>query len=148
MLIRRSNGSYLIARLRNEVDRLFGDFYETVAGGVPFGITGRHAFPAMNVWEDDKNLYAEAELPGLTLNDLEIYVLGDELTVKGGRPASEVKDVTYHRQESGVGPFSRVLRLPLAVDGDKVEATLRDGVLSITLPKEQAAVPRRIEVKS
>lgn len=148
MLIRRTNGSYPVARLRNEMDRLVGDFYETLAGADPFGLVGRHAFPAINLWEDDKTLYAEAEIPGLTMDDLEIYVLGDELTIKGSRQAIETSDATYHRRERGVGPFSRVLRLPVPVDGEKVEATLRDGVLSITLPKEQAAVPRRIEVKS
>lgn len=148
MLIRRANGGYPITRLRNEMDRLFGDFYETLAAGDPFGIVGRRAFPAVNLWEDDKTLYAEAELPGLTMDDLELYVLGDELTIKGSRQAAQTEDVTYHRRERGVGPFSRMLRLPVQVNAEKVQATLHDGVLSITLPKEQAAVPRRIEVKS
>lgn len=148
MLIRAANGSYPIGRLRSEMDRLFGDLYETVAGNAPFGLGGERAFPALNLWEDDKALYAEAELPGLTMDALEIYVLGEELTIKGNRQATEGEEVTFHRQERGVGPFSRVLRLPTPVDAEKVEATLRDGVLSIMLPKEQAAVPRRIEVKS
>ncbi|MGD2111292.1 MAG: Hsp20/alpha crystallin family protein [Phycisphaerae bacterium] len=146
MFVRRGNSIYP-TRLRNELDRVFGDFFENLSSGDPLGVMGRRAFPAINLWEDDTTLYAEAELPGLTMDDLEIYVLGDELTVKGSRQAPETEEVTYHRRERGVGPFSRVLRLPVPVNADKVKATFRDGVLSISLPKERAAVPRRIEVK-
>lgn len=148
MLIRRTNGSFPMARLRNEVDRVFGDFYETLAAGNPLSVMGRREFPAVNVWEDDQSLYAEAELPGLTMDDLEVFVLGDELTIKGKRPEEDTADVTHHRRERGVGSFSRVLRLPVQVDAEKVEATLRDGVLSLTMPKPQAVLPRKIEVKS
>ena len=69
------------------------------------------------------------------------------MTLKGSRQAGDASEVTYHRQERGVGPFSRVVRLPVSVNADAVEATLRDGVLSVKLPKEKSAVPRRIEVK-
>jgi HSP20 family protein len=105
-----------------------------------------HAFPALNVWEDASHLYAEAEVPGLDMKDLEMYVEGDELTVKGRRPTFNEKDWTYHRRERGTGEFCRTVRLPVQVEADKVEATLSDGVLKIVLPKAEAAKARRIKV--
>jgi HSP20 family protein len=104
------------------------------------------AFPAMNVWEQGDEVFVEAELPGLKSNDLEISVVADELTIKGARKDEATDGTTWHRRERGVGPFSRVLKLPVEVDADKVRASLRDGVLLITLAKSPAARPRRIEV--
>ena len=106
------------------------------------------AFPAVNAWEDADNVYVEAELPGLKLDDIELFVVGDELTVKGERRHVDEEDVSYHRKERGTGCFSRVFRLPVGVDADKVEAALRDGVLTVTMPKAAEAKPRKVEVKA
>lgn len=148
MTIFRVNAPQRLLRLREEMDQLLNETFENRSVGGPFGRFGRQAFPAFNVWEDDKNLFAEAEIPGQTMDDLELYVVGNELTIKGGRKDVEQEGVTFHRRERGVGPFSRVLRLPVEVDAEKVAATLQDGVLTVTLPKAQAVLPRRIEVKS
>ena len=134
-------------RLTGGVDRLFSDFLGDVSPGFGLLPLGRQTFPVFNVWEDEGNLYAEAEIPGLKMDDLEVLVMGDELTVKGERKDIEKQDVTYHLRERGVGEFSRVLSLPMEVDPEKVQATLRDGVLSITMPKAQNMLPRKIEVK-
>ena len=136
-------------RPRSEMDRLFEDFF----GGWPdslweTGVTGRRGFPALNVWEDGENVYAEAEMPALELEDLELLVLGNELTIKGKRQGNEKEGVTYHCRERGRGPFNRTIRLPVEVDSNRVQATLKDGVLNVTLPKAETAKPRRIEVKS
>ncbi len=104
------------------------------------------AVPPLNIWEDSECLYAEAELPGMTLEDLEIYVEGDALTLKGGRKAELCDDCTYHRQERPLGSFGRTVRLPVQINADKVEAKLKNGVLTITLPKAEVAKARRIEV--
>lgn len=128
-------------RLTREMDRLFNSVLD---GGTFHRV---RAFPAINVWEDADRLYAEAELPGLSLNDVEIFVVGDELTLKGHRPTDSDKDATYHRRERGTGDFSRVLTLPVEVDAEKVEATLRDGVLTIVMPKAEAAKPRKITIR-
>jgi len=148
MLITRVSESNPIRLLRGEFDRLFSDFVESIPASESFGLRGRHPFPAVNAWEDDTAVYVEAELPGLAMEDLEVLVMGDELTLKGERKEREREGATYHRRERGIGTFSRVLRLPIQVDADKVEATLRDGVLTVKLPKAQAALPRRIELKS
>jgi HSP20 family protein len=148
MLITRVNDSHPIRLLRGEFDRLFSNFMETFPVPDPFGVRGRRPFPAVNAWEDDKTVYAEAELPGLAMEDIEVLVMGDELTLKGERKDLEREGATYHRRERGVGAFSRVLRLPVQIDADKVQATLRDGVLTVKLPKAQTALPRKIELTS
>lgn len=131
-------------RLRGEMDRLFGRY----------GASSRRMFspteyPAVNIWEDDDNLYLEAELPGMELNDLEIYVnRGNLLTLSGERKDPPYEGGTWHRRERGFGRFTRVIELPNAVDADRVEAHFKHGVLTITLPKEEHAKPRRIEVKA
>jgi HSP20 family protein len=106
------------------------------------------SFPAVNVWEDEKNLYAEAEIPGIRMEDLDVSVIENELILKGERKVTADEKATFHRRERGVGTFSRVFRLPVDIDADRVEATLRDGVLQITLPKAEAAKPRKVEVKA
>lgn len=147
MLARISSGIAPVFRLRSELDDLFGDFNRALQTGDARDLFGRHPFPAVNVWENDQTVFAEAELPGLKMEELEVLVLGDELTIKGERKADDGDEVKFHRRERGVGTFSRVVQLPVEVDPEKVEATLRDGVLSITMPKRQEVLPRKIEVK-
>lgn len=105
------------------------------------------SFPALNVWEDGDRLMAEAELPGLRLEDIDVLVVGNELTIKGRRPTpSEIKG-SIHRQERGVGEFTRAITLPVEIDAEKVEATLKHGVLTVLLPKAEPAKARKIAVR-
>jgi HSP20 family protein len=130
--------------LRREMERLF----EPYLGGIGRSLLPRsRAYPAVNVWDDGPRLMAEAEIPGVEPGDVDVHVMGDELTIKGRRKMMEGEKLTYHRQERGTGEFTRVLTLPVEVDADTVEAVLRDGVLKITLPKEESAKPRQIKVK-
>lgn len=143
MLLRRVNGWNPMNRLQEEMERLWGQFgAEPVFGSAP------GAFPALNVWEDDENIYAEAELPGLRLEDLELFVMGNELSIKGTRKFDEQPNTTVHRRERGTGSFSRVVRLPVEVDAQKVSANLRNGVLTVTLPKAPEAKPRKVEIQA
>jgi HSP20 family protein len=106
-------------------------------------------YPALNVWEDAEHVFVEAELPGLSLKDLEIYVTGgNQLTLKGERRFDLPQKGVWHRQERGQGAFTRSLTLPFAVDADKVEARFENGVLFVQLPKHASAKPRKINVKS
>jgi len=102
--------------------------------------------PALNIWEDRDNFFAEAELPGVDEERLEVFTIGDELTIRGKREPLSGKGVTYHRQERGTGEFERVITLPSDVDAEKVEAKLHNGVLTIALPKAETARPHKIEV--
>jgi HSP20 family protein len=106
-------------------------------------------YPPLNLWEDDNNLYVEAELPELELTDLEILVNGDnQLSIKGERKQPPQGKGMWHLQERGHGSFSRMGELPQYVDSDKVTAEFRNGVLTITLPKRKKAKARRVEVKA
>lgn len=133
-----------IERLRSEMDRVLNRW-----SGTQPARFGEVAYPPVNLWEDDQNLYAEAELPGFEMSDLEVYVAGGrELTLKGQRKPPELKGGTRHRQERGYGSFSRTLELPSDIDGQQVSAQLQHGVLTIKLPKRSEAKPRRIDVKA
>jgi HSP20 family protein len=145
MVYRRASNVFPVARLRDEVDRLMSDFFKPNGGERTWG-QPVSSFPALNVWEENDVLFAEAEVPGLKSDDLEISVIAGDLTIRGRRGGQAPEGVAYHRQERGKGEFNRVLRLPVEVDADKVEATLTDGVLLVKLPKAESAKPRKIKV--
>jgi HSP20 family protein len=106
-------------------------------------------FPALNLWEEGENVFVEAELPGLDLKDLEIYVSGgNQLTLKGQRNPSVPEKGVWHRQERAFGVFNRSLTLPFPVDADKVDARLENGILRLQLTKHESARPRKIPVKA
>lgn len=144
-MARRDGPFYPFQQLREEMEKLFTDFFGP-QGFAPVGNMAR-GFPAVNLWEDADNVFAEAELPGIKPEDVEVLVVGRELTIKGKRPAADVPESAYHRRERGTGDFSRVVELPAEVDADKVQARMTNGVLTITLPKAAAARPRKVEVK-
>lgn len=146
MVFRYVSSRNPVHRLRCEMDRLLNGFLGS-AGEVSWPMSGRGR-PAANVWENENALQVELELPGLKSEEVAISVVGDELSIKVDRPDVQQTGVTYHRRERGVGSFARVLRLPVEVDADRVEAELRHGVLAITLPKAESARPRKIQVTS
>ncbi len=128
---------------REEVERFFSSHFP--AAGEASRSQGE---PAINLWESNGELFAEAELPGVKQEDLEVLVAGGELTIKGQRHAPVNGSQAFHRRERTAGDFQRTIRLPVDVDSSKVEATLRDGVLNISLPTAEAARPRKIPVQS
>jgi len=135
-----------LRQLREEVDRLVNDVWGS-GGPMSPGFISRHrSFPTLNVWETDGEIWAEAELPGVSEEDLDISVVGRELTIKGERKATKPDESVFHRQERGLGAFTRSIELPLEVDIDQIEATLRDGVLSLRLPKAESVKPRKINI--
>lgn len=123
-------------RVQGEFDRLFG------------GRPAAAAAPLVNVWTDEHAVYAEADLPAVDPAKLDVFVTeGNQLTIQGERAAPEVSGSVWVRQERPTGTFSRVVTLPALVDADKVEAKYEHGVLKLTLPKSEAAKPRKIVVK-
>ncbi len=111
-------------------------------------LTNPSGFAAINVWEDDDNLYAEAELPGFDSEHLEIFVTSDnQLSIRGERyPIEQVGK--WHRRERRYGRFERQVVLPAAVDADKVDARLQNGVLQVVLPKSEKQRTHRIVVNA
>jgi len=136
-----------LSRFEDEFDRLFRETFESFPRFGAWFWEDRAAYPALNLWEDGDNLYVEAELPGLKPEDLELTVLGDELCLRGERRWEEKEGVTWHRRERGFGKFVRTIRLPSPIASDRVQASFHNGVLTITLPKAEAARSRKVEVK-
>jgi HSP20 family protein len=127
--------------MQSEVNRVFDRW-----GHHPFGIG---EFPAINLWEEEDAVRLQAELPGLEMKDLELFVSGrNQLTLKGERTPPTIDNGVQHRRERSFGKFSRTLTLPFAVDENRVEAKLENGILTVTLPKHEAAKPRKISIKS
>jgi len=114
-----------------------------------FGPSATHsADPAMNVWEDENAVFAEVDLPGIDPAKLDITVTeGNQLTVQGERIAPTIDGVSWIRQERPHGKFVRAVSLPTLVNAEHVEAKYESGVLRLTLPKHEAAKPRKITVK-
>ncbi|MCD6265460.1 MAG: Hsp20/alpha crystallin family protein [Deltaproteobacteria bacterium] len=133
-----------IERMRRDMERLAQGLTGTLLREPSAGV-----FPLMNVTEDNDNYYVRAELPGIKANELDISVTGDSLTILGERKIhSEDEKANYHRMEREGGKFSRVLSLPGQIDTSKVEASAADGVLTVILPKAEAAKPKQITVKA
>jgi HSP20 family protein len=136
-------------RMVEEMDRIFGGMN---TAGLPSpaacGPCNTATFPLLNIWQDERAMYAEAELPGFSMGSLEILASGDTLTIKGKREIAHPEGAKVVRAERSARSFERTLTLPAQVDVERIEATLANGVLTITLPKAQAVLPRKIEVKT
>jgi len=106
-------------------------------------------FPPCRIWEGEDDTLVTCELPGVEMEDIDISVMGDALTIAGKRkPEEDVSEEAYHRRERYTGEFTRTLPLPCRADAADVDATLADGVLTIRLPKAAEDKPRKIEIKS
>jgi HSP20 family protein len=131
-------------RLRREMDSIYSAFSEGRGIAPAAGV-----FPALNMSEDDHNLYVRAELPGVAPENIDITTKQNNLIIKGERQiAAEGEKVSYHRKERDAGKFRRIISLPTRVDSDKVTAICKNGVLTVTLPKAEEVKPRQISVKS
>ena len=129
------------------VDRLHRDFDRLVDRVIGDSWTGQMLPYNVDVREDEGHYYVEAEMPGLSKDDIQITVENGLLTIAGEKKASsdETKG-NLHIQERRYGKFSRQFTLPSAVDEEKVNATLKDGILTITLDKREEVKPKRITV--
>ncbi len=103
--------------------------------------------PALDVYQTDNEIVVQAELPGLTAKDIDISIKDDTLTLKGHKKSSEeVKEENYYRVERRYGSFERAIALPVEVKRDQIKATVKEGVLKVTLPKAEKAKPKEIKV--
>jgi HSP20 family protein len=131
-----------VARLQREMDRLARRTRR------PHAQQRAQVFPSLIISATDERLVVRAEIPGMKLEDFDISVSGDTLTVQGSRITGEdLEGGWYHRRERRSGNFSRALRLPAEVNGEKAEATYVAGVLAISLPLKEAAKPKEIPVR-
>jgi HSP20 family protein len=131
----------LLEDFRRRLDRAFDD-----VSGADWSASA--AWPRASLEDTGSELVLVAEVPGLESKDLEITGSRDTLTVAGRRDTSLPDGAALHRQERGQMSFARSFALPVHVDPDRVSADLKDGLLTITLPKAAEARPRQISVQA
>ncbi len=106
-------------------------------------------FPLVNFSEDDKKLYVDALVPGVDPGKIDLSLMRNTLTINGERkPFEEKEGQIVHRCELGSGKFSRTLELPVDIDPDKIKAECKNGIMRISLGKDEHAMPRKIEIRS
>ena len=108
--------------------------------------TGYGTFPPVNVFRQGDDFVLVAELPGVDKEGLDLRVKGRQVRIKGTKKIEFADGVSVHRRERRSGTFDRVLAIPADIDGDKVKAEFRDGVLALHLPRSEADRPRSIQI--
>jgi HSP20 family protein len=137
-----------MASLQERMNRIFSDFRARSPLGEEEITQGAWA-PPVDIYETTESIVLEAELPGITKDDIVVEVKDNTLTLKGDkRFEREVKEENYHRVERSYGSFQRVFTLPSTVQQDRVKAKFKDGILEITLPKVEEAKPKQIKVEA
>jgi HSP20 family protein len=132
--------------LRKEMDRLFERFGDW---DLPEMRVFGEWTPSLDVLETKDALVVKAEIPGIESNDISVSLEGQMLTIKGEkRHEKEEKDEQFYRAERSYGAFARTVRLPASVDGSKVTATYKNGLLTVTMPKAPGAKGNLIPVKA
>lgn len=136
---------------RRRMDRAFGDFPAAFAPAGTFEdpwSLSEATWPRVSLFDTGAGLVFLAEVPGMTTKDLQIQIENDVLTVSGERKALVPPGYTAHRRERASTSFTRSFNLPVRVDSEKVNATLKDGVLRLEMPKVAEAQPRQITIKT
>lgn len=127
---------------------LFESFFAEPFGFAPLSAERGATRPAMDAYETEQAYVIELDVPGSSMDQIEITHLGDTLTIKGKQEASsESSERNVLRRERRAGEFARTIRFTDGVSFEKAEATLVNGVLKLTLPKPAQATPRKIAVK-
>ena len=132
-------------RVRRQMDRLWDSFLE---GGLRRRADEEEWLPSLDVAETKNELVVKAEVPGMDPKDIDISLSDGRLTIKGEkRQEKEEKGADYHLVERSYGSFIRSVQLPREVQGDKISASYKNGILKITLPKSEEAKKKEIKIK-
>jgi HSP20 family protein len=137
-----------ISSIRDEMNRLFNEFWGR--GTSEEGTWSAGAWmPPVDIYENDDALVVKAELPGFSKEDITVELKNNTLMLRGERKReTEMKEGNYQRMERTYGAFQRSFVLPTTVDQQKVQATYKDGILELNLPKVEAAKPKRVAISS
>lgn len=134
-----------VTRLQEDLQRLFEGPASPLVGSPFFNVWA----PALDVYEDKENLLVKLEVPGMKREDFEIGLHDGVLSIAGERRVDEKRqNATGYRTERFTGRFQRSVTLPKAVEGDRVKASYKDGILTITLPVAAEARPKQIAVSA
>lgn len=130
------------------IQREMSDLLDFLSSTPPKGTYINAEFPPIIVSASGDNVIVRAEIPGIKVNDMDVQVVNDVLTIKGERKTSiEVSKMTYLRRERPYGTFARAIVLPERVDAEKVTASYKNGVLVITLPKAPESKTKQVIIK-
>src|SRR3954462_4523094 len=137
-----------MATLQNEMNRLFGTFFDTPTTAMSGNGGVRRWIPAMDLVETEDHFVLRADLPGLGEDDVKLEVEDRVLTVSGERKTEQSEKADgFYRVERATGAFSRSLTLPEGVDADGIAATFDKGVLEVRIPKPEERKPRRVAIQ-
>jgi HSP20 family protein len=142
-----------MARWEREMERVFDDFlgrrFRPLWGEHWWPVSDSGAgVPALDLYEEKDEIVAKVELPGIEKGDIEVHISDNLLTVKGEKKKEEeTKKEDYYRLERSYGSFSRSVELPAEVHGEKAQASFKNGVLEIRLPKSEEAKKKETRVK-
>jgi HSP20 family protein len=132
-------------RMRRDMDRLWDSFFER---GTLRGEEAGEWLPSLDVAETKNEIVVKAEVPGLEPKDIDISVSDGLLTIKGEKKQErEEKEENYHLVERSYGTFTRSIRLPNEVQSDKINASYKNGVLKVVLPKSEEAKKKEVKIK-
>jgi HSP20 family protein len=132
-----------LAHLHSDMDTLFDALTRRVTGESMAGV-----FPPINVAQTRDGFLVRAELPGMKADELGVSAKKNKLSISGERKLENDDSASYHRRERTGGKFSRSVTLPADIDAKRVDASYKDGILTITLPLAAEARPRIVAVKT
>jgi len=131
-------------RVQEQMDRLFHSFL----GNDDRVKWSTGLFPAMNIATDQKTLTVRYEMPGVSMDKIDLSINKDTLIIKGEREVSRAAgEASYHRRERVGGYFNRTVTLPVEVDPEKSKASYKNGVLEVVIERAAASLPRQITIK-
>jgi HSP20 family protein len=131
--------------LRSRMDRLFSDFDRSY--GDDFGWKSLDGGPKTNMYDMGDKLQIVVEIPGISKEDMDVRIQGNYLELSGSRKSDAPEGYKSHRVERGTATFTRSFTLPADIDPEGVEAVMKDGILTMILPKVEAAKPRQITIR-
>jgi HSP20 family protein len=135
-----------VLNIQREINRMFNTFFRNEPGDDSLANAGWN--PAVDIAEHDDAFVVKVELPGVAKDEVKIVSQENMLTIRGEKKQEkESKGSNFHRVERSYGVFQRSFTLPSTVKGEKIEATFKDGVLTVTLPKAEEAKRKEVEVK-
>ena len=126
-----------LRRIQEEINRAFGEQRWAPSA----------EFPSINIWRGPEGIIVTAEIPGVSLDAVDLTVHQNTLTIKGRRePEAKEPEAGFHRRERTFGPFSRTIALPFNVDPEQVKAAAQNGILTVDLPRPESDKPRKIKI--
>jgi len=145
-VLKRWNPASELETMQREIGRLFGNF--TPRGTKNEEYESAVWSPVADIVEDANNYTIAFDMPGIEKKDIKINIADNTLSISGERKyTDEKKDATMHRIERSYGKFYRSFGFPASVVTDKINASFKDGVLTVTVPKAEEAKPKQIEIK-